>query len=98
MDDLYTTASNLCVKVLPTVIPRLEVYAQSFGMPIRGSGAAGGRRWTRATRDIVSGKPVSAAGQPPLTASARLVCQAIVVKDRLFVSRQQLAVGLDRRC
>src|SRR5579863_9519414 len=44
------------------------------------------------------GESASAAGQPPFTASARLVCQAIVVKDRLFVSRKQLAIGLDRRC
>src|SRR5215472_349885 len=40
----------------------------------------------------------SAAAQPPLTAGAGLVGQAIVRKDRLFVSRQQLAVGVDRRC
>ncbi len=39
----------------------------------------------------------SAAGQPPLTAAARLICQAIVLKDRLFVARRQLAVSADRR-
>src|SRR5271169_6164898 len=39
----------------------------------------------------------SAAGQPPLTASARLVCQAVVLKDRRLVARRQLAVGVDRR-
>src|ERR1051326_609193 len=38
----------------------------------------------------------SAAGPPPLTAGARLVCQAVVLKDRLFVARRQLAVGADR--
>ena len=40
----------------------------------------------------------SAATQPSLTAYARLVCQSIVLKDRLFLGRQQLAVGLERRC
>jgi hypothetical protein len=37
----------------------------------------------------------SAAGQPPLTAAARLVGQAVVLEDRLFVARGQLAVGAD---
>src|SRR6266568_791013 len=39
----------------------------------------------------------SAAGQPPLPAAPRLVGQAIVLKDRLFIARRQLAVGADRR-
>src|SRR5215472_290923 len=41
--------------------------------------------------------PTSAAAKPALTASARLVGQAIVTKDRPFVARDQLAVGIDRR-
>jgi hypothetical protein len=36
----------------------------------------------------------STAGQSPLTASALLVCQAVALKDRLFVACQQLAVVL----
>lgn len=32
-------------------------------------------------------RPASASAQPPLTASAWLVCQAVVLKDRLFVGR-----------
>src|SRR6516162_3293481 len=44
-----------------------------------------------------SGSPVtSAAAQPPLTASARLVGQAVVLEDRLLVLGDQLAVGVDR--
>jgi hypothetical protein len=38
----------------------------------------------------------SAAGQPPLTAGARLVCQAVVREDGLFAGCRQLAVGADR--
>src|SRR6516165_5299350 len=44
-----------------------------------------------------SRRPVtSAAAQPPLTASARLVGQAVVFEDRFLVLRDQLAVGVDR--
>src|SRR6516164_4173152 len=39
------------------------------------------------------GDPASAAAQPPLTSRAWLIRQAIVLEDRLFVSRHQLAVG-----
>src|SRR5512132_1371083 len=39
----------------------------------------------------------SAAGQPPLTAGAGLVGQAVVLEDRLFIPGRQLAVGADRR-
>src|ERR1700691_1419710 len=39
----------------------------------------------------------STAGQPPLASAARLVGQAVVLEDRLFVARGQLAVGADRR-
>ena len=46
-------------------------------------------------RDAAPAAPgrTSAAAQPPLTPSARLVCQAIVLKDRLLVLRLQLVVG-----
>src|SRR5689334_1616801 len=38
----------------------------------------------------------SAAGQLPLTTSTRLVCEAVVLIDRLFVAHRQLAIGPDR--
>ena len=41
--------------------------------------------------------PLSATGQPPLAGGARLVGQAIVLENGLFLGRWQLAVGADRR-
>src|ERR1700722_20195586 len=40
--------------------------------------------------------PLSATGQPPLAGGARLVCQAVVLENGLFLGRWQLAVGADR--
>src|ERR1700743_3690575 len=38
-----------------------------------------------------------AAAPAPLAAGARLVRQAVVLKDRLFIARRQFTVGVDRR-
>jgi hypothetical protein len=37
--------------VLATPVPRLEVYAQSFGLPVP---AAGGDVWRQVVRDLIA--------------------------------------------
>jgi len=49
--DAREALENLGYDVLSTVVPRLEVYAQSFGMPIKQTGCD---VWRQVARDIVA--------------------------------------------
>jgi chromosome partitioning protein len=49
--DAREALENLGYDVLTTVVPRLEVYAQSFGMPIKQTGCD---VWRQVARDIVA--------------------------------------------
>ena len=48
--DAREALEGLGYDVLGTAVPRLEVYAQSFGMPIRGTGRD---VWRRVARDLI---------------------------------------------
>ena len=48
--DAREALEGLGYDVLDTAVPRLEVYAQSFGMPIRGTGRD---VWRRVARDLI---------------------------------------------
>jgi chromosome partitioning protein len=48
--DAREALQGLGFDVLPTVIPRLEVYAQSFGMPIRRAGCG---LWQMVASDLI---------------------------------------------
>jgi len=48
--DAREALEQLGYDVLPTAVPRLEVYAQSFGMPIR---QAGCEAWRQVARDLI---------------------------------------------
>jgi chromosome partitioning protein len=47
--DAREALTGLGYEVLPTAVPRLEVYAQSFGLPIRGAGT---EVWRKVARDL----------------------------------------------
>ncbi|MBV9207955.1 MAG: AAA family ATPase [Actinobacteria bacterium] len=49
--DAREALQDLGYDVLPTMVPRLEVYAQSFGLPIR---QAGCDIWRQVARDLIS--------------------------------------------
>jgi len=48
--DAREVLQGLGFDVLPTVVPRLEVYAQSFGMPIRRAGCG---LWQKVADDLI---------------------------------------------
>jgi chromosome partitioning protein len=48
--DAREALADLGYDVLGTAVPRLEVYAQSFGMPIPNTGR---EAWRRVARDLV---------------------------------------------
>jgi chromosome partitioning protein len=48
--DAREALESLGYDVLDTVVPRLEVYAQSFGMPIKQTGCD---IWRRVARDLI---------------------------------------------
>ncbi len=48
--DARQALEGLGYEVLATAVPRLEVYAQSFGIPVRG---AGSQVWRQVARDLV---------------------------------------------
>ena len=48
--DTREALQGLGFDVLPTVVPRLEVYAQSFGMPIRRAGCG---LWQKVAGDLI---------------------------------------------
>jgi chromosome partitioning protein len=48
--DAREALQGLGLDVLPTTVPRLEVYAQSFGLPIRHSSLA---LWTQVANDLM---------------------------------------------
>jgi len=48
--DAREALINLGYDVLDTVVPRLEIYAQSFGVPIK---QAGCELWSQVARDLV---------------------------------------------
>ena len=48
--DAREALQDLGYDVLPTSVPRLEVYAQSFGMPIKQSGC---EVWRQVARDLI---------------------------------------------
>jgi len=48
--DAREALAGLGYDVLSTAVPRLEVYAQSFGTPVRGTGR---EVWRRVTRDLI---------------------------------------------
>jgi chromosome partitioning protein len=48
--DAREALQNLGYDVLDTAVPRLEVYAQSFGMPIPGTGR---QIWRRVAQDLI---------------------------------------------
>ena len=47
--DAREALKDLGYDVLPTAVPRLEVYAQSFGMPVPDTGR---EVWRRVARDL----------------------------------------------
>jgi len=49
--DAREALESLGYDVLETAVPRLEVYAQSFGMPIR---SAGLEIWRHVARDLIN--------------------------------------------
>ena len=51
ISDARQALQDLGYDVLATAVPRLEVYAQSFGMPIAG---AGGDVWREVAHELVS--------------------------------------------
>ena len=48
--DAREALEGLGYDVLTTVVPRLEVYAQSFGMPVRQTGC---QVWRQVARDLI---------------------------------------------
>src|SRR6266581_679471 len=82
-----------------TTMPMISRYSRPFAttptMPSTIAAIISSRK--RAIIRFSAQSDGSAAGQPPLTATAWLVGQAVVLEDRLFVARGQLAVGADRR-
>jgi chromosome partitioning protein len=49
--DAREALEGLGYDVLPTAVPRLEVYAQSFGMPVPGTGR---ELWRRVADDLIA--------------------------------------------
>jgi chromosome partitioning protein len=54
VSDARQALQDLGYDVLATTVPRLEVYAQSFGMPIPGTGSD---VWRRVVRDLIARCP-----------------------------------------
>ena len=52
--DARQALQDLHYDVLATAVPRLEVYAQSFGMPVPD---AGGDVWRQVVRDLIARCP-----------------------------------------
>jgi chromosome partitioning protein len=51
MSDARQALHDLGYDVLPTAVPRLEVYAQSFGLPIPDTGCD---VWRQVARDLIA--------------------------------------------